>query len=134
MNRIKQLSIWIIAFWMAMTAGAATVQAQSVNMSRYITLTVQSGESINLNFRAAAAGTPVRVVSGSNSTDITVNATGISWSPDQNFTSDGTTMTVYGDITGFDCNGNRDKLTALDASHNTELEVLHCNYNELTIL
>ena len=76
MNRIKQLPIWIIAFWMAMTAGAATVQAQSVNMSRYITLMVQSGQPIKLDFRAAAAGTPVRVVSGLNTTDVTVNATG----------------------------------------------------------
>ncbi|RRD69005.1 BACON domain-containing protein, partial [Tannerella forsythia] len=78
-----------------------TQQAGNINMSRYITLTVQSGQPIQLAFRAAAAGTPVRVVSGSNTTDVTVNATGSHWSPDQNFTSDGTTMTVYGDITGF---------------------------------
>ncbi|RRD69312.1 BACON domain-containing protein, partial [Tannerella forsythia] len=131
MNRIKQLSIWIIAFWMAMTAGAATVQAQSVNMSRYITLTVQSGQPIKLRFQAAAAGTPVLVKSGSNNQTITV---GTSWSPDQNFTSDGTTMTVYGDITGFDCSNNRANLTALDVSHNTRLKELFGYNNLLTAL
>ncbi|RRD57437.1 leucine-rich repeat domain-containing protein, partial [Tannerella forsythia] len=132
MNRMKQLSIWIIAFWMAMIAGAATVQAQSVNTSRYITLTVKSGQPIKLKFWAAAAGTPVRVVSGSNTTDVTVNAVGSDWTASQNFTSDGTTMTVYGDITGFDCSDN--DLTALDVSHNTELKRLECDYNKLTVL
>ncbi|RRD56176.1 leucine-rich repeat domain-containing protein, partial [Tannerella forsythia] len=130
MNQVKQLSIWIIALWMAMAAGAATVQAQSVNMSRYITLTVQSGQPINLIFAAEAASTPVRIVSGANTTDIIVGST----KTNQTFTSDGTTMTVYGDIISFDCATNETNLTAIDLVHNTLLKELFCYRNALTVL
>ncbi|RRD55749.1 leucine-rich repeat domain-containing protein, partial [Tannerella forsythia] len=131
MKQIKQFSIWIIALAGWMIAGAATVQAQGVNMSRYITLTVQSGQPIRLKFKAAAVSTPVRVVSGANSTDVTV---GTDWTAEQNFTADGTTMTVYGDIDGFECGGNRAELTALDVSQNTQLEELYCQNNRLPAL
>ncbi|RRD59543.1 cell wall anchor protein, partial [Tannerella forsythia] len=129
MKRTKQLSIWIIAFWMAIAAGAA--MAQGANMNRYITLTVKSGQDIKLSFRAAAANTPVRVVSGSKSTDVTV---GSSWNQIQTFKSDGTTMTVYGDIIGFGCMENGSRLTALDIAHNTQLKELYCYENQLTAL
>ncbi|RRD69579.1 leucine-rich repeat domain-containing protein [Tannerella forsythia] len=129
MKRTKQLSIWIIAFWMAIAAG--TAMAQGVNMNRYITLTVKSGQDIKLRFQAAAANTPVRVVSGSKSTDVTV---GSSWNQTQTFKSDGTTMTVYGDIIGFGCMENGSWLTALDFAHNIQLEGLYCHKNQLTAL
>ena len=101
------------------------------NMSRYITLTVAKDSAIRLDFKAAAAGTPVRIVSGSNTQDITV---GSDWTGFANYTADGTTMTVYGDIIGFSCSGNRANLTALDLSHNTQLTVLNCSSNQLTSL
>ncbi len=77
--------------------------AQTVNMSKYITLTVQQGEQIRLNLRAAADGTKVKVVSGSTETEVTV---GTSWTGFQNYTAGSTTMTVYGDVTGFGCSDN----------------------------
>ena len=43
-------------------------------------------------------------------------------------------MTIYGDLTGFDCSVNVAKLTALDASKNTQLTVLFCSNNQLTAL
>ena len=101
------------------------------NMSRYITLTVKNGEAIKLDFKAAADGTPVRIVSGSNTQDITV---GTSWYGTANYTSDGTEMKVYGDLTNFDCQYNGANLTALDVSHNTQLTVLWCHYNLLSSL
>ena len=101
------------------------------NMSRYITLTVAKDSAIRLDFKAAAAGTPVRIVSGSNTQDITV---GTSWTGFANYTADGTTMTVYGDLTGFDCAKNGENLTALDASNNTQLMELFCGNNNLSSL
>ena len=101
------------------------------NMSRYITLTVAKDSAIRLDFKAAAAGTPVRIVSGSNTQDITV---GTSWTGFSSYTADGTTMTVYGDLTSFDCSKNGENLTALDASNNTQLKALYCSYNTLSSL
>ena len=101
------------------------------NMDSYITLTVANGQAIKLDFRAAAAGTPVRIVSGSNTQDITV---GTSWTGFSSYTADGTTMTVYGDLTGFDCAKNGENLTALDASNNTQLMGLFCGNNNLSSL
>ena len=101
------------------------------NMSRYITLTVKSGENIKLDLAAAAAGTPVRIVSGSNTQNITV---GTSWTGFSSYTADGTKMTVYGDLIGFDCSGNGANLTALDVSHNTQLRKLYCRENSLSSL
>ncbi len=129
MKNVLQRTMTTLALIVAMMTAAATVQAQ--NMNRYITLTVQSGQQISLDFKAAASNTPVRIVSGSNTQDIIV---GTSWTGFQNYTSDGTTMTVYGNITGFDCHYNQDRLTAIDISNNTELKELNCNGNSISSL
>ena len=99
--------------------------------SRYITLTVKNGEAIKLSFKAAAEGTPIRIVSGSNTRDTTVgtSSTGFKY-----YTAYGTTMTVYGDLTGFDCSQNDYDITAIDVSHNTQLTELRCFSNRLTAL
>ena len=102
-----------------------------LNMSRYITLTVTNGAAIKLDFKAASAATPIRIVSGSNTQDITV---GTNWTGITSYTAGSTTMTVYGDLTGFDCGGNGANLTALDPSHNTQLKRLYCSSNSLTSL
>ena len=109
---------------------SASTMAQ-VNMSRYITLTVKNGQSINLVFKAAAASTPIRIVSGSNTQNITVDTV---WSTSTGYNTDGTTMTVYGDITGLNCYYNYINLIGLDASNNTELMLLSCDNNQLTTL
>ena len=119
------------ALIIGLLASASTAMAQ-VNMSRYITLTVKSGAAIKLDFMAAAAGTPVRIVSGSNTRDITVDT---NWYDGAvSYTAGSTTMTVYGDITGFNCSSNGANLTALDPSHNTQLEILYCSRNQLSSL
>ena len=119
------------ALIVGLLTSASTAMAQTVNTSRYITLTVKSGKVIKLDFKAAADGTPVRIVSGSNTQDITV---GTVWEGTTYYTADGTEMKVYGDIIGFDCQGNGANLTAIDVSHNTLLEVLLCQGNRLSIL
>ena len=126
----------IFALIVGLLASASTLQAQTVNMSRYITLTVKKDSAIRLDFKAAANNTPIQIVSGSNTQDITV---GTVWY-DGNYpstytvTAGASTMTVYGDIISFDCSNNGANLTALAPSHNTQLEILHCSGNQLSSL
>ena len=121
------------ALIIGLLTSASTLQAQ-VNMSRYITLTVKSGEAISLDLMAAAAGTPVRIVSGSNTQDITVGTGWYDGNTPSTFTvtADGTEMKVYGDIISFNCSINGANITELDLSHNTQLTSLNCGFNKLT--
>ena len=115
---------------------SATTMAQTVNMSRYITLTVKSGKVIKLDFAAASAGTPVRIVSGSNTQDITVGTDWYDGNVPSTYTvtARASTMTVYGDLTGFSCRSNGENLTDIDVSNNTQLKYLYCYSNLLTTL
>ena len=110
--------------------------AQTVNMSRYITLTVTNGAAIKLDFLAASAGTPIRIVSGSNTQDIIVGTDWYDGNVPSTFTvtAAASTMTIYGDLKGFACEDNGANLTALDPSHNTQLTGLYCSYNTLSSL
>ena len=121
--------VLFFALAVGLLTSASTAMAQTVNMSRYITLTVTNGAAIKLDFLAAAAGTPVRIVSGSNKQDITV---GTSWTGIATYTADGTEMKVYGDIVGFGCSQNGVNLTALDVSNNTQLYELYCYGNNFS--
>ena len=132
---MKKVALFF-ALAVGLIASTSTLQAQTVNMSRYITLTVTNGEAIRLNFQAAADGTPVRIESGSNTQDITVD---INWYNGSNpsiffVIAKDTEMKVYGDIVGFNCYGNGGNLTALDVSHNTQLTNLDCGRNTLSSL
>ena len=126
MNKIKLFIALLIGL-----IASATTMAQTVNMSSYITLTVTKDAAIRLNLKAAVTNTPIRIVSGSNTQDITV---GTAWTGKRVYNADGTNMTIYGDLTGFDCSVNGAKLTALDASKNTQLTVLSCYNNQFTAL
>ena len=121
----------ILIALLAILWGVSSVQAQSVNMSRYITLTVKEGADIKLDLRADAAGTPVKIVSGNQEKTITV---GKDWIGYKGYSAGAGTMTIYGNVLRFDCNSNDDNITALDISHNTELTVLYCYKNALTTL
>ena len=123
------------ALIVGLLASASTLQAQ-VNTSRYITLTVTNGAAIKLNFKAAANGTPVRIVSGSNTQNITVGPDWYdrNWPGTFTVTAGSTTMTIYGDLTDFSCSGNYANLTAIDLSHNTQLQTLDCGINTLSSL
>ena len=116
---------------LAILWGVSSLQAQSVNMSRYITLTVKEGADIKLDLWADAAGTPVKIVSGNQEKTITV---GKDWIGYKGYAAGAGTMTIYGNVLRFDCNSNDDNITALDISHNTELTVLYCYKNALNTL
>ena len=124
------------ALIIGLLTSASTLQAQTVNMSRYITLTVKKDSAIRLDLKAAATNTPVRIVSGSNTQDITVGTSWYNgnWPSTYTVTADASTMTVYGDLMVFDCSKNGTNLTALDLSENTQLKDLSCLYNQLTTL
>ena len=119
------------ALIIGLLTSATTAMAQTVNMDSYITLTVEKDSAIKFDLKAAADGTPVRIVSGSNTQDITV---GTNWIGRATYTAGSTTMKVYGDFTGFDCSYNSDNLTALNVSNNTQLTRLICSINQFTVL
>ena len=102
-----------------------------VNMDRYITLTVVSGEEINLNLFADADDTPIKIVSGTKEQIITV---GTSWTGMNKYITDGSTMTVYGNVQKFSCGGNGKNITGLDVSHNSQLTILYCDKNAIISL
>ena len=128
--------VLFFALTIGLLASASTAMAQTVNMSRYITLTVSKDSAIRLDFGAAAYGTSVRIVSGRNTYNITVGPVWYDGNDPSTYTvtAGASTITVYGDIIGFDCSNNGANLTALDPSHNTELRLLSCHSNQLTSL
>ncbi len=105
----------------------ATTQGES----RYITLNVEQGQDITLDFWAYADNTPVRIVSGNQEYNITVDEY---WIGTNNYTADASTMTIYGDVKRFACKNNQTKISGLDASHNSALKELHCNDNNIESL
>ena len=108
-----------------------TTLHDSVNMDRYITLTVADGAYIYLDFRAAADNTHIRIVSGSNIQNITI---GTDWLSLASYIADGTEMKIYGDVTVLDCRNNGANIQALDVTKNTALTELYCHRNQLTAL
>ena len=110
---------------------ACTTLHDSVNMDRYITLTVADGVGVYLDFRAAADNTHIRIVSGSNIQNITI---GTNWLSLASYIADGTEMKIYGDVTVLDCGNNGANIQALDVTKNTALTELYCHRNQLTAL
>lgn len=109
---------------------SATVKAQSVNMNNYITLTVDSGENITLSF-AASESIAVKIESGTATYNVSV---GNDLTEETPYMSASTTMTIYGDIKGFNCSNNGTLLKAVDASNNPILEALSCANNSVASL
>ncbi len=113
------------------TATCAVTVITPVNTNRSITLTVLSGEDIELYMAADADNTEIKIVSGTKTYS---EAVGTNWSGQKAYRSDGSTMTIYGNIKKFRCQSNYAKVTGLDASNNTDLDKLTCPKNEITNL
>ena len=116
---------------LAIMCGTAIVQAQEVNMSRYVTLNVTKNEKASLSLTADADNTPVKIVSGSQEKTVTI---GTSWTDSQEYASVDGTITIYGNVQKINCSNNDKKLTGIDVSHNAELTILFCFKNALTTL
>ncbi|GAB6975434.1 hypothetical protein JCM15124A_03410 [Prevotella falsenii] len=107
------------------------MQAQSVNMERYITLNVNNGATIQLRFCSDAADTKIKVVTGESENTLTI---GNDWTDVRSYTAKANTLTVYGDVSKFNCSANLKGVTGVDASHNEPLQELVCSRNNITSL
>ncbi len=103
-----------------------------ISTAPYITLTVQNGEDIELSFIAKGGNAPVKIVSGTKEYNIIAESTDDYYYATCN--AGASTMTIYGDILKFVCSSNGNRVTGLDASHNTDLTEIYCNGNQLTEL
>ena len=119
-NLLFAILLWLVS--------STPVMTQTVNTNRFISINVVKGQQIKLDFAADQAATPVKIVSGSGEYNPTV---GTSWSGMQNYLADDSVMTVYGDITKFDCSGNYNNVTGIDLSHNTIITWFSCGKNSL---
>ena len=134
-------------------ATTGTHECYPTDMTRYIKLTVVKDSVIKLDFAADSTGTGVKVISGSITKNLPVGPEGLGGAT--GFIAGDNEMTVYGNITSFDCGENGANVTALDPSHNTELAslvtfrdsirtldvskntkltLLDCQYNQLSSL
>ncbi len=90
-----------------------------------ITLTVKSGELIKLGFSADAENTQLKIVSGKRDTSFMIGTDFM----EIKYLSGDNTMTIYGNITTFDCSFNDTNLSSVDFSKNTILKDLSCSNN-----
>ncbi len=119
-----------IAFSIISVFAMSVVYAQ--NMNRYITLTVQTGNFIQMDLTADEENTSIKIVSGDFDTTFVV---GTVWTGFHNYTLAADTMVIYGNIAKLDCSENlTTDIIALDASHNVNLKHLICSTNKITNL
>jgi hypothetical protein len=102
----------------------------TVNMNRYIELTVTQGDTIRLSFKAEVENTGVMVKSGNDSTILSVGTSETLGK----YRAGGSTMRIYGNVDIFICRKNGTKITGLDVSHNTGLTELQCDDNNISSL
>ncbi len=103
---------------------------QSDNKQNQITLTVKSGEAINLAFNEDYPDIEVKIVSGNHDTTFILEP---SYHKIQ-FTSGDTRMTIYGNIHQFFCSYNYERVTDIDLSKNTVLTNIDLFGNHLSSL
>ena len=103
-----------------------TTQIPEVNMERYIDITVMQDSILSFGFAGKAENTGVKLVSGTNTQYALV---GEFTTPISNYQAKGTTIRVYGDVTGLDCNFNGEKITGLDFAHNKEMKEIFSKAN-----
>lgn len=135
-NFISCIAIIMALISLPSLAQRDTRTSPSVNLEKYITLTVKTGQQIKLDFKASVDNTPVRIVSGQNTKEITIGKKWYDGNKESKFSvnSDGNTMIIYGDIVAFACGKNNTNLTAVDISNNSDLTELSCPNNNLTTL
>jgi hypothetical protein len=106
--------------------------------SKVVKLTVLIEETnVGLDFCADVDNTPVWIENQPGK--FTKVYTGTSWS-ERKYITEGTTINIYGDITGLDCNSidqyifEPGPVKALDVSGNTSIKRLNCSANDIQSL
>jgi uncharacterized protein YjdB/Leucine-rich repeat (LRR) protein len=100
--------------------------------------TSTSGATVRIRMQAFSSNTPVWIETAPNTYRQVTVSTG--WSPWTNYTPTGNSLKVHGSLRNFDCSGtgsstsSRSPVIALNASGNTALQQLYCNYTNLTSL
>ena len=123
MKNLKLKMLPMLAILMMMSIA---LQAQT----NRIELTVKSGVVIKLYMRGVASVTPITVVSGDSTYNFNIDV-----SPKyKELMSNGTTMTVFGNVKSFDCENNGANITGVNTVGHTKLEVLLCANNAITDL
>ncbi len=97
----------------------------------YIALDVVAGNAVLLKMKAEEQ---VDVWIETELGKYVYTKVGNSWSSPEDYISVEDTLTIYGNITGFNCEDNESNITALDASHNNYLKTLKCSGNQITTL
>ncbi|MDO4726087.1 MAG: T9SS type A sorting domain-containing protein [Porphyromonadaceae bacterium] len=130
MNKIFQKMTVAI---LAVVFSASLVQAQEVNMDRYITMTIKDKKKIWIRLWADADNTKIKIKSGNKEQTVTVDNKWAKW---QGYTAEeGTgTMIIYGNVKKLDCSNNASNITGLEIKHNTQLQDLLCYSNSITSL
>ncbi len=95
-----------------------------------ITLTVKSNKIVHLKLAAKESNTQVKIVSGKRDTSFTIGEKELALT----YLSDDNTMTIYGDITTFNCWYNNNPVINLDVTKNTSLTELVCGDLPMTEL
>ena len=122
---MKQKNLWLVGvlgFLLTIcSAGHARAEEQTVDMTKWITLTVKQGEEIKLSFAASAGDVWVKVT-GVEGEKIEKAPTRLSW-VQQKYKATGTEITIFGAIDQFVCSNNYELLTAINVSTNTTNEI-----------
>lgn len=123
---IKQLALVLLGI-IALTPAIG----QTVNMNRWVDLTVTQGELISIELKSENENTFVKITSGLTDTTFTI---GQWYSEMSKYFAQSSTMRVYGDIKTFYCNDNGSKVTELNASNSIGLKNISCYNNSITNL
>ncbi len=121
----------VLLFFLIMGSALGVKAQGSVNEDRYITLTVENNQDVGLDLWADVNDTPIKIVSGSQVYNITVDE---GWTGFSSYTTESNEMIIYGNIKMFDCSGNGAKVTGLDVSKNTALTGIWCNDDQISEL
>ena len=106
------------ALSLTLALGVAWAEEQTVDMKKWITLTVKQGDYISLAFAASAGDVGVKV---SGVEDEKIEKAPMQLQTQRRYKARGTEIKVFGAIEQFSCHSNTTVLTAIDVSANPQL-------------
>ena len=106
-----------------------TSSGYGLNTDRYMKLTVAKGSTIKFSLMGSRIPELSKIVCGNkiqyaviDTADKTINV---------QVPTDATEIVIYGNVSNFNCSGNRDNLTNVSISNNPELLSLNCSANAI---
>lgn len=108
------------ALSLTLALGVARAEEQTVDMTKWITLTVKQGEEIKLSFAASAGDVWVKVTGVE---DEKIEKAPTQLPSLQKYKATGTEITIFGAIDQFVCSNNYELLTAINEYEHTTNEI-----------